>query len=497
MTSDRTTKNPKHMTPGFLLLLFCYFSLHIVLRVVVSDSLDYDEAEQALLGQWLLAGYTEQPPLYTWVQHFLFELFGKNVFAVSLWKNLLLFLTYVCVFFGAREILKCPRKAILATCSLLLIPQICWESQRDMTHTTLVVFAAAATLLQTMRCVKNQHLINYCILGLLLSIGILAKVNFALFTSILFLTLALFPEGRKVIFSKKMLVTLMIIIALTGSYFLWMANNQDIVFSATHKFKQATTNAYLKGTGSLIANSFLFLTPLWLVYLLIFPKGFGKSQIQDPDFHNRFIRNYILTLFLVLLAVVLLFKVTYVKDRWLQPLLFAAPIFFFSRMDSAGISARQFKFFLRTVAVAAIGVFMAFTIRTVGASYIHKFCRLNYPFSVMAENIRESGFTGGIILSDNRFIAGNMHFQFPGSTAIIPEYRFEDIIHGSDHSSAIVLWKADYAQVIPEKLATFIEKTYGVRATDFPVSYYENPYKYARTETVRLAVMQIPISKAE
>ncbi len=143
----------------FLILLGCYFSLHILLRVLISDSLDYDEAEQALLGQWLLAGYTEQPPLYTWIQHALFALFGKNVFAVSLLKNSLLFLTYVFVFLTSREILKDTRTAILATCSLLLIPQIGWESQRDMTHTTLVVCAAAASLWQALRLVKKQNLI--------------------------------------------------------------------------------------------------------------------------------------------------------------------------------------------------------------------------------------------------------------------------------------------------------------------------------------------------
>jgi len=135
--------NNRDYSLKFLLLLSAYFSLHILLRVLVSDSLDYDEAEQALLSQWLLPGYTEQPPLYTWVQYFLFELFGKSVFAVSLLKNGLLFLTYLFVYLSGEKLLKDTRAAILATSSLLLIPQIAWESQRDMTHTTLVVFAAA------------------------------------------------------------------------------------------------------------------------------------------------------------------------------------------------------------------------------------------------------------------------------------------------------------------------------------------------------------------
>ncbi len=497
MSSKKTDEAANNLSLKFLLLLFCYFALHVLLRVVVSDSLDYDEAEQALLSQWLLAGYTEQPPLYTWVQYFLFELFGKNVFAVSLWKNTLLFLTYVFVFLSAREILSCPRKATLATASLLLIPQICWESQRDMTHTTLVVFAAAVTLWQTLRCLKSQHIINYVLLGILLSLGIYAKANYNLFVVILFLSLAMQQEGRKVLCSKKIVITVLVAAALTSNYFLWMFNNPDIVFSATHKFKQLETNAYQQGVTSLLSNTFLFLTPLWLFYLLIFPQGYWKNQTQETTFHHRFIRNYFLIFFVVLLVVVLLFKVTYVKDRWLQPLLFMAPVFFFSRIESSRISNRQFRLFFTTATVAALGVYTAFTVRTVASGYTHNFCRLNYPISEMAEALRNDGFENGLIISDNRFLAGNMHFQFPDSTAIVPDYHFEDLVNTSEVSSGIVLWRTDRWPVVPPQLAIFVEKTYNIRLSDFPVKYHEQPYKYGPKETITLAAVQIPIASTK
>ena len=488
--------NKEQLTLKFLLLLGCYFSLHIVLRVVISDSLDYDEAEQALLGQWLLAGYTEQPPLYTWVQYFLFKVFGKTVFAVSLLKNSLLFLTYVFVFLSSREILKDSRAAILATVSLLLIPQIAWESQRDMTHTTLVVCTASATLWHSLRLLKNRSLINYCILGLLLSIGILAKVNFGLFVAILLLTFSTFSVGRKVIFSPKILVSLLITAIVTGSYFLWMFDNQDIVFSATHKFKRAVEDYQLKGAISLFTNSFLFLTPLWLLLLLFFPAGFGRNQNPEISLHHQFIRRYLLLLFLVLLIVVLLFKVSYVKDRWLQPLLFAAPIFFFSRFDPTRISQKQFKRFLGVVSVAAVSVYIAFTLRVTAASYINGFCRLNYPFTAIAEDMRNSGFSGGLIISDNRFLAGNMHFQFPGSSALVPDYRFESLTDSNNHSTAVVLWKADVIPFIPADLASFLKTTYSISPADYPVRFFEHRYKFGRTETVKLAVMQFPLPAA-
>ncbi|MBW2683687.1 MAG: glycosyltransferase family 39 protein, partial [Deltaproteobacteria bacterium] len=343
-----TTPESDHKSHSlkFLFLLIGYFSLHILLRVLISDSLDYDEAEQALLGQWLLPGYTEQPPLYTWIQYFLFKVFGKNVFAISLLKNALLFLTYLFVYLSAARLLKDTRAAILTASSLLLIPQIAWESQRDMTHTTLVVFAAASVLWLTLRLVEDKSFLNYALLGIFCGIGFLAKVNFILFLTILSLALLTFPEGRKLLFSRMIFISLLIAAAMNACYITWMFNNQDIVFSATHKFKQAIVTPQEKGVKSFFTNTFLFVAPLCFFYLLIFPGGLWRNRNHQTDFSSRFMFRYGLIFILTLLVVVISFKITYVKDRWLQPLLFAAPLIFFSGLDVKTISEKQFKRFL-------------------------------------------------------------------------------------------------------------------------------------------------------
>jgi 4-amino-4-deoxy-L-arabinose transferase-like glycosyltransferase len=477
----------------FLFILACYFALHILLRVTISDSLDYDEAEQAMLSQWLLAGYTEQPPLYTWIQHFLFSIFGENVFSISLLKNSLLYLTYVFVFLTSQIILKNTRAAILATCSLLLIPQIGWESQRDMTHTTLVVFAAAGTLYQSMRLIIKKSYFNYLLFGLFLGIGFMAKANFGLFLVILLLTLVTFKEGRSVIFNWKILLSLSVLFALAGNYFYWMMNNQDIVFSATKKFKRAIDNYYVKGALSLITNSFLFLTPLWLFYLIFFPSGYDAKWWEERSFHQRFIARYIVFFFLILLLVVLIFKVTYVKDRWLQPLLFVVPILFFSRVSIEKITSARYKGFLTVVGIVAATIYLAFTIRVMGASYIDRFSRMNYPFFPMAEDIRSTGFDSGLIISNNRFLAGNMHLQFPTSPALIPEYRFEELPATKGFTSGIVIWMTERYPIIPEKLTIFLKEKYQITASEQQIHYFEHTYKYGRTEKVKLAVMPISL----
>ena len=181
----------------FLLAIVTYFCLHILLRVMISPTLDYDEAEQALLSQWLLPGYTEQPPLYTWIQHLLFQLFGENAFAISLLKNSLLLLTYLFVLLSGRLLFSSPLLPILASASLLLIPQIGWESQRDMTHTTLVTCSAAATLWLLLRLLKTNRPVDYLLLGLGMGVGFMSKANYFAFLILLIPTFLSFsPPSR-------------------------------------------------------------------------------------------------------------------------------------------------------------------------------------------------------------------------------------------------------------------------------------------------------------
>lgn len=480
----------RSLTLYFIAALITYFSLHIVLRILVSDSLDYDEAEQALLGQWLLPGYTEQPPLYTWIQYGLFQLLGKSVLAVSLLKNSLLLLTYLFVFLSGRKLLNNDRAAIMAACSLLLVPQIAWESQRDMTHTTLVVCAAAAVLWTVLRLLENRSFFNTVLLGIFWGIGILAKANFFLFLLILFLTLLTFRRGRKLLFSRQFFLSLFIALCLSSLYLYWMYTHQDIVFSATGKFKQAVEMYQVKGVTSFFINTFLFLTPLWFVYLLFFPSGYLGKPAVKKKFSARFMLRYSLFFVLVLLTVVLLFKVSYVKDRWMQPLLFAAPLVFFTRFDVNTITRKQFNRFIGVIILAAVAVYCAFSLRVLGAPMTHRYCRLNYPFKELASDIRKDGFTRGLIISNNRFLAGNMHFQFPDSRAVIPGYNFEKLVDSAVFSHVAVIWKInDTSPHVPKQLVSYLQKQFGINSIDYPVTVHEALYKYSTGDRVRMGVL--------
>jgi len=81
---DALRPSPGQAVPAtWVLLLLAYLSLVAGLQAAVSPTLELDQAEQLILAQKLAWGYTNQPPLYTWLVWGLTALTGSVVF--SLW----------------------------------------------------------------------------------------------------------------------------------------------------------------------------------------------------------------------------------------------------------------------------------------------------------------------------------------------------------------------------------------------------------------------------
>ena len=76
---------------------------------------------------------------------------GNGVVALALFKNSLLLASLVFTYLAVREIVDDERVALVAMFSMLLFPQITWESQRDLTHSVLATALAAATFFVALR----------------------------------------------------------------------------------------------------------------------------------------------------------------------------------------------------------------------------------------------------------------------------------------------------------------------------------------------------------
>lgn len=220
--------------------LALYFGLHLISRVLVSPSLELDEAEQLLHLQALSLGYGFQPPLYTWLQALVFAFTGPGVFGLALLKAVLLWLTWWAMYKLARLFYK-AKDALAIGLSLALFPQFLWESQRDLTHTVLLVACVALTWIVLLRShvqhadsptmEAKQHVSaspwgEAALLGLLVGAAIVAKYSAGLWLAILVLSIAIAGGPLRHWLAPKPFALIAIVAAIVVlPHGLWLLNN--------------------------------------------------------------------------------------------------------------------------------------------------------------------------------------------------------------------------------------------------------------------------------
>lgn len=216
-----------------ILLLAAYFCLEFVVRMLMPHSMRYDESQQAFFSQWLTLGYDSQPPLYNWLQTAFVSVFGLSLAIISVVKNLVLFLIYVTYYKLARLVLADKLFAVIATLSLLTIPQLFWEAQRDLTHTVAQMVTINLFLYGVIRTLKTPSWTGYLITGVALGLGMLSKYNFALLAAATVVAVFLHPQGRVRIFDKRFLVTVLIALIIFLPHGLWLLHNFDLASGRT------------------------------------------------------------------------------------------------------------------------------------------------------------------------------------------------------------------------------------------------------------------------
>ena len=176
---DRLARHPG----AVYLLLAAYFTVNVLLRLAGPASLELDEGQQLFFAQWLAVGYDSQPPFYNWLQYGVAQVLGSSVLAVSLLKNLLLFLSYLLFGLTAHLVIRDRVLAVIATLALITIPQVGYEAQRDLTHTVAVLFAACMFAYFFVRALLKPTALDYALTGVAIGIGVLSKYNFVVLPS--------------------------------------------------------------------------------------------------------------------------------------------------------------------------------------------------------------------------------------------------------------------------------------------------------------------------
>ena len=400
--------------------LLLYFALQVVMRLLTSQSVELDEAEQLLWTQDLRLGYGPQPPLYSWLQWAFFEVFGASILALALLKNVLLLGTYSFTWLAARQLLA-PRLAALSSASLLLLLQIVWESQRDLTHSVLVTTCAAATLAIVVGLIRAPRSGLYLLLGVAVGCGLLAKYSFFMFVVAFGVALLWVPATRRVLLDRRLTLTVLVAAALVAPHALWVLDHlREAASSTAGKLSGGQPRGLgqiARGLSSVVLIVPSFLSPLWLVLLGLF--GWRLSahrQGRDAVMVAVFVR-YLAVLAVLMVLMVVLGGAAHFRDRWLQPLLFFSPLMYFVAWPGLERHAR-----LPVLAGLAVSMaLLCLTLISLRPFYNGHYGepeQMNLPVQGLANAVRQSGVEPAVIVSNNKHLVGAMRLAFPAARLV-------------------------------------------------------------------------------
>lgn len=477
-----------------VVVLGIYFLLQLIIRLLISPNLELDEAEQLLLTQQLSLGYGSQPPLYTWLLSGLFSLFGVSIFSLALLKNILLFSTYLLVYQAARSLGNGRAISVAAMLSLFFIPQIVWESQRDLTHSVLAVTLTGAVIVSWLRLKREQSVVNYLLVGLCWGAALLGKYNVAIFLVSLIIASLTIAEYRQLLLRRRSWYIFGALLAVVAPHAIWAATHVPVLLSTSHKFKQAAHKTYfvsvLNGTGSLAMAALSFAGPLLAIYGLFWYRSRRTSPALSVQRESNLLLRVILIALLICFLMVLLFQVTVFKDRWMQPILFFLPLALLPFVGDA-LAQHKSQIVCLLAGVVACLVLLGMAFRAPLAPILGvPLTRFNLPYRALVAQLAPQVLAADLVVTHSVLLAGTVRLHYPQVRVTVPGGA--RLYHDQQPDRLLVLWQDGQGGVkqLDKQLGSLwllVVKLMGEQRLVTPYEQVRAPYIYLPGKTMSLS----------
>jgi len=395
---------------NYLYLVALYFALFFIIRIYLGGSLERDEAEQMFLYNNLSLGYGTQPPLYTWVQQLFFYIFGSNLIALALLKNILLFSAYFFIYKSTYILTKNKTISIIAIASMFLIPPCAWECQRDLTHTVIALTTSSITLYYILYLREKNKLFvkNFIILGILTALMMLSKYNLIIFIIALIIASLFDNKLKKFILSKYIFITILVAFLTLLPHLIWLKQHLIFAIDGTlNKLNRDNFNLF-----TLVKNYILSILELFTLYGVIFFILFKKNITKKGSI---FLKHHQIIVIILTLLILLVLQATTIKSRWLVTLLFPTIIYFATKLDTSNIEKKANTFLRISIFFMAL-IISAYILRVTNPTIFHKNPRFNYPYKKLItkylnSNIKKPIYTSLLSGGNIRYIYPNLNIK--------------------------------------------------------------------------------------
>ena len=460
-------------------LFFLYCLLYASARLLISSSLEMDEAEQFLRGASFHFAYEEQAPLYTWIYWLVSLFIGNNLITLTAVKYSIYF-SFFAIFYILVRSFWGRDESLLITGSLLLFPTYAYEANRDLSHSILVSVMAVLTCLFFVRAVRREATLDYLSLGICGGLGILSKYNFVIFLAALLCSALSMAEGRRAMFNRKIVLSMLALTAISAPHLIWLSREQ---FPALQFALESTRPGELKIqtpllTLPIIAVAYEEVLAFVLTVLLIFRRDLVRLGADRDPALLIFPRLALFGLGMPVLGIII-FQTGVFRGRWLAPVYFILPIAFFSlvNLKIKDTKSRAFGYLCIGIAVSVLilRLFVGFFPNATG-----KIERIHMPYRALsgqlAAKLVKMGFAsvrGLAVIADegNEHLAANFLANMPGArfvplsgclkdAGIQKTVQLEGGVYVSGVSKSELAFPEDLAPLFPRILKESLVSSY-------------------------------------
>jgi len=416
-----------------LILILIYLIAHLLIRIIFNDSIQVDDREQILVAQDLLLGYDmPQPPLYSWLAYFIFKVFGANLYALTLLKYSLIFITFIFIHKVASLLFDNERSRSLVIFSFLLMVSFAWHMHQGFTHTIMLSLGIIMSTYYILKIIQGGTLWLFFMLGVSLAIGILGKYSFILYLGLIFLVLISNKKYRKKFTESRFSLTFLTFFAFTLPHFLWLAENWNRIYSFASERLGVDNNylSFIEVINKVFLGFLGFLSPLIIILFFInFDKLFFNGYSAKKACLNEiFFRNFFLYLAFALIIFALFFEIREIRVRWLHPILMIAPFWFFLLIERYGnLNKKKIKIYLISLISLTFLVFAIRLLQNTVGPQLGYHGRLNIPINETLKSIPQYDF-GEIskIKTPDFSLGAHLFSVFKDKTIIIGNKAYGD-----------------------------------------------------------------------
>ncbi len=443
----KVNKNEPFYHPVFW--LFIYIFIHLLVRILFSQTLQVDDAEQIDYAQNIFLGYPiPQPPLYSWMSWLSFQIFGTGLLALTLLKYTFIALTFWFTWLVSGQLFQHLQTRYIATFSYLLMPSFAWHMHQGFTHTILLGFGIILSLHALLSLKENPVAKNYLYLGSAFGIGLMGKYSFLLFMIPIFIATVSIGSFRQIFSNKKTWLAIGVFVLIIGPHAYWLTQHyQEIFLSIDQKLKVTSDNLLLdriKSVGQFIGAAVAFVVPFALVFI---KSGWKKifyidKKVKKNDKNQQLNPFYLIIIALVLILAIFI-SMPHFKVRWFHPLMMIFPLWMLTRIErQIPLSKLIIRWF---VSIAVIFTVLILSIRiaqvTIGPD-LGNYGRLNRPIIETFNKLPVSALESSIIKTEDGFIGSHLLSYFPNNNIIISSRNFRKE-YFKDSTQCLWLWDDD------------------------------------------------------